>query len=120
MSHPQYHLVKSTTLCATLQASGLPSNLQRDILSGPLSGLGLNNRTIDETQGKKHLCALMDHRIRYTTKYHHLRDLMDTHNIKRGYSGPLFTNNLHALYQYITHSWIAHTYQFIRENNLSM
>ena len=65
-----------------MQDSGTPSNLQRDIVPGPLSRLGLNTRTIYGTQGKKHICDIMDHGSIYTTTGHHMRYLTEAQNLE--------------------------------------
>ena len=118
MSQPQCHYGKSPVLCAALKASDLPSNRQRYIISKPLSQLGLNNGTIYGTQGKRHIYDLTDHESSYTTTGNHLRDMIESHKIYIGYSGPIFTENFQALYQSITPSSIFHTCQFMREKNL--
>ena len=115
MSQPQYHLFKSTDLCAKLQASGLPSDIQIDIVSVPLSQLGLNNRSIYGTQGKKHICEILDHGSSYTTTVNHLQDMIESQNLDIGCSGPLFANKFQALYQCIPPYWISQTWQFMRE-----
>ena len=81
MYHTQCHSVKYPTLCAALQASDTPSNIKRDILSGPQSLLVLSNGTINGTQGKKHGCNLMDHGGSNTTTGHHLRYMIDAHKL---------------------------------------
>ena len=119
MYQPQCHLFESTYLCAALQVSVLPSNIQRDLVSVPLSQLGLNNGTIYRTHGKKQFFSLMDHGGRYNNTGYHLQDLIEYKKLEIGCSGPLFDKNFQALYNCINPSWIAHTWQFMQENNLS-
>ena len=120
MYQPQYQLVASPPLCASLQASGLPTNLKRDILSGPISQLGLNNGYTYGTLGQKHIGALMDHRGNNTTTGIHMIDMIDSHKLEIGCSGYLFEKNFQDLYQSITPSWISHTWQFMCKNNPSI
>ena len=120
MSQPQCHSVKSPAICTALQAPGLPNNIQRYVVSGPLSQIGLNNGTIYGAQGKNSFCAIMDHIGITTNTGHHMRDLIDYHNLEIGCLGSLFANNFQALYHSITPYWIAHTCQFMHENDLAI
>ena len=118
MSQSQYHSVESPALCSAIQDSGLPKNLQRDIVAALLSLLGLNNGTFYGTQGKNHIHALMDHGSSNNTTGHHFRDLIKSHKLETGCSGNLFSNNLPNLSFCIPPSWISHTWTFMRDNNL--
>ena len=89
-------------------------------MAGPLSLLGLNNGTLYGTQGRKHICGLMDHGYIRNTTCHHLRDLIESHNPEIGCTGLLFCNNILSLTQYVTPYWISHSCKFMRENNLTL
>ena len=61
-------------LCESLQASGIPSNLHRDMVTGCLAQLGLNIGLIYGTQEIKHICDLIKHGTIEIVTSHHLRD----------------------------------------------
>ena len=58
ISEAQCSHVEYTTLITALKSSGLPSNLQRDVIAALISHLGLNNSKLYVSQGKYHIYTL--------------------------------------------------------------
>ena len=118
MNDKQFYHIESPALCSALQAWWIPSNMQRDIVSGPLSSLGLNNRTIFGTQGLKHIMAIMNFDKTDSVTGKQLRASLESTKLEVGWSGPLFTNNYPSLSNCITDNWISNTRKFLWEYNL--
>ena len=97
MTASQCQHIKSPALCTTLQASGLPSNTKRDIVSGPPSLIGLKNGSLYGTQGSKHIPDLMNIGNIKCITGQHLRDLIEAHKLCIGCSGSLFYNDFSLL-----------------------
>ena len=106
MNDKQCHHIGSPALCFALKASGLPSNMQRYIVAGPLSSLGLNNRKIYGTQVLKHIMALMNFGKTDSITEKQLRASLESTNMEVGFSGTLFMNNYTSLSNCITNTWI--------------
>ena len=58
MNEIQCHYIESPALCLALKVSGITYNMHRYIVATPLAYLWINNRTIYETQGLKHIMVL--------------------------------------------------------------
>ena len=105
----QYHNIESPALFSGLQASGLPSNMQRSVVAGPLASLGLNNSKIYRTQGLKDIMALMNFGETDSITGKQLRASLESTILEVGFSGPIFTNNYTSLSKYITNTFISNT-----------
>ena len=103
-----------------MQASGFPKNIQRDIVAGNVYLLGLNKGAIYGTQGRKHICYLMDHGSIQNNACHQLIDLIEPHNLEIWYTDMILYNNIPSLTKYVTTSWISHTWKFARDKNLTI
>ena len=93
--------------------SGLPSNMQRYIVSGPLVSLGLNNRKIYGTQGLKHIMAIMNFGKNDSITEKKLRASLESTRLEVGFSGPLFTNNYTSISNCCTNTWNPNKYKFL-------
>ena len=62
----------------------------------------------------------MYHVSSQNTTVHHLRDLIESHKLEIGFTDMLLCNNIPALNQCFTPSWIYHTWKFMRDKNLTL
>ena len=83
----QFHYIESTAICSNLQESGLTSNTQRDIFSGPSSLLELKNESLYGKKGSKQTLDLMNLGKSNCITGQHLRDSIEAHKIDIGCSG---------------------------------
>ena len=93
MSSKKCHFTESPALCMDLHDSGLPYNIQRDIVSGPHSFLDLNNNgSIYVTQGRHHITALMKFEKSECITVKQLISSIESTNLEIRCRGPLFAN----------------------------
>ena len=113
MNDKQLHHIQPTEICSTLQESGIPSNIQRDIVAGPLASLRLNNRKIYGNQGLKQIMALLNFGKTDSITGKQLRASPESTKLEVGCSGPLFINSYPSLSNCITDTWISNTRKFL-------
>ena len=94
ISESQFSHVESTILSTALQASGLPYNFHRDIVTGASSHIGLNNSKLYVTQEHKNICNLVDFWKSDNIAGKHIRDAIEAHKLEAVCGGTLFKNNL--------------------------
>ena len=97
ISESQCSHVESPALSNALEASELPYNLQRDIVGIPSSHLGIKNGKLYVTQGRKHICALINFGDLDDITGKHIRGTIEAQKLEDGYGGTLFENNLPIL-----------------------
>ena len=88
------------------------------MVAGPLETLRLNNRTIYGAQGLRHIIALTNFGKTDLVTGKRIRSLLESAELKVGYSGSLFTSNHTSLSNCCTDTWISKTWILLWENNL--
>ena len=89
--------IENLALSTSLQASGLPSNFQRDIVAGSYSHLDINNGKPYVSKVRKHICALTSFGKSDNITGKHIKDVTKAHKLEIGCGGTLFENNLPIL-----------------------
>ena len=90
MSESQFSHVEYTALSTTLQASGLSYSFQIDIFVVPSSHIDINNGKLYFTQGRKHICDLINFGDSYDITGKHIRESTEEHKLEYVYGGTLF------------------------------
>ena len=118
MTEKQCQYIESPDLCSDLQASGLPTNTQIDIVPVPSYIIGLINGSLYVTQGCKQILSLTNLAKSDYITGQHLRDSIETHKLDIGCSWYILSNNFPHLTKCTNNSWITNTWKSLCEKNM--
>lgn len=118
LSMKQCRYIEAPASTQAPKSSGLLSNTSKPVLQGNADHLGLGDGSLYGTQGRKHVCALVNHGKSNSITGHHIRDLIEGHKLEIGCGGSLFANNYPLLARCLTPTWITNTWEFLWRNSL--